>query len=91
MPIPEEATRRGVRLFRDVAATTREIEATTSVKAIVQVAAHLAQSLGEQIDAADVLADANLSARMRGEWAHVYAAQLLLRTLIEQNAPETFK
>ena len=70
---------------------TREIEATTSVKAIVQVAARLATSIGEQIDATAILGDPILSARTQGEWAHVYAAQLLLRSLIEPNAPETFK
>lgn len=91
LPIPEEATRRGVRLFRDAAMTTREIEATTSVQAIVQVAARLATSIGEQIDATAILGDPILSARTQGEWAHVYAAQLLLRSLIEPNAPETFK
>jgi hypothetical protein len=91
LPIPEGATRRGVRLFRDAVDATREIEATTSVKAIVQVAARLASSLGERIDTTEILANANLSVRLQGEWAHVYAAQLLLRSLIQQNAPETFK
>jgi len=88
LPIPKDATQRGVRLFRDIAAPTREIEATTSVDAVVRVASRLALSLGELVDVG-VLGDAGLSARMRGEWAHVYAALLALRRLLEATVPLT--
>jgi hypothetical protein len=91
LPIPKDATRRGVRLFREVPQSTRETEATTSVKAVVQVAVRLAVSFGEQVDPAAILVDARLSARMQGGWAHVYAALLLLRPLLEGHAPETVK
>jgi hypothetical protein len=91
LPIPKDATRRGVRLFREVGSATREIEATTSVKAVVRVAGRLAASFGEQVDAAVVLTDARLSARMQGDWAHVYAALLVVRPLLEASAPETVK
>jgi hypothetical protein len=91
LPIPEDATRRGVRLFRDIAATTREIDATTSVKAVVHVAMLLAPSFGELVDATNVLVNVPLSARMRGDWAHAYAALLVLRPLLEATAPETVK
>ncbi|SDF36625.1 protein of unknown function [Myxococcus virescens] len=91
LPTPRDATQRGVRLYRDVAATTREIDATTSVKAVVQVAVRLAASFNEQVDGASVLADAPFNARMSGEWAHVYSALLLLRPLLEATAPETVK
>lgn len=59
------------------------------MNAVISVAARLAASLGETVGASAILADAKLSARMRGEWAHVYAALLLLRPLIETSAPET--
>lgn len=91
LPIPKDATQRGVRLFRDCSTSARESDATTSVNAVVSVAARLAASLGETVDASAILADARLSARMRGEWAHVYAALFLLRPLIEAGAPETTK
>jgi hypothetical protein len=81
LPIPKDATRRGVRLFRDVAASTRGIEATTSVDAVVDVAVRLAASFGEQVDAALVLSHQPLIARTRGDWAHVYAALLVLSSL----------
>jgi len=91
LPIPKDATQRGVRLFRDCSLAARESDATTSVSAVISVAARLAASLGETVSAPAILADARLSARMRGEWAHVYAALMLLRPLIEAGAPETTK
>jgi hypothetical protein len=91
LPIPKDATQRGVRLFRDCSPSARESDATTSVNAVISVAARLATSLGETVGASAILADTKLSARMRGEWAHVYAALLLLRPLIEASAPETTK
>ncbi|MCW5805909.1 MAG: DUF3883 domain-containing protein [Deltaproteobacteria bacterium] len=59
------------------------------MNAVVRVAARLALLFGETIDAPALLTDAALSARMRGEWAHVYAALFLLRPLIEKTAPES--
>lgn len=91
LPIPKDATQRGVRLFRECSPADRESDATTSVNAVISVAARLAAALGETVSASAILADARLTARMRGEWAHVYAALLLLRPLIETGAPETTK
>jgi len=91
LPIPNDVTQHGVRLFRDSSATSRENDATTSVNAVINVATLLASSLGETVDASALLGDAGLSARMRGEWAHVYAALLIVHPLIETRAPETTK
>lgn len=91
LPIPNDATQRGVRLFRDCSPSARESDATTSVNAVISVSVRLAASLGETVSASAILADARLSARMRGEWAHVYSALLLLRPLLEAGAPETTK
>ena len=92
LPVPEKsATQRGVRLFRDASASARESDATTSVNAVVGVAVRVAATVGETVDAPAILGDAKLAARMRGEWAHVYSALLLLRPMIEKAAPETTK
>jgi hypothetical protein len=91
LPIPKDATQRGVRLFRDSTASAREVDATTTVNAVINVAVRLAASFGEAIDTTGLLTDAGLAARMRGEWAHVYAALLLLRQMLERAAPETTK
>lgn len=91
LPLSEGSTARGVRLFRDVEAFTRAIESTTSVKAVVQVAVRLAASLFEKVEPTVVLADAQLQARMQGEWAHVFAALSNLRSLLIVSAPETVK
>lgn len=91
LPIPKDATQRGVRLFRDCSPFARESDATTTVNAVIKVAERLAASLGETVNASAILADVKLLARLRGEWAHVYAALLLLRPLIEADAPETTK
>lgn len=91
LPIPSEATRRGVRLFREFPAWAREIEATTSVKAVLEVARLLGTPLGEQIDSEAILRNADLSIRSRGEWSNVYAALVALRRLLEPSAPQTVK
>ena len=71
LPLPEEASRRGVRLFLEVPQQTREIEASTSVQAVVEVAARLAAGLNEQVDSACLLSDADLQLRIKGEWARL--------------------
>lgn len=91
LPIPVEATRRGARLFRDSPVSVREVEAVTSVRAIIEVATRLAATVGERVDGTMILLEPSLSSRMKGEWAHVYAALLMLRPLLEASAPETFK
>lgn len=91
LPLPEEASRRGVRLYLEVPQQTREIDASTSVRAVVEVAARLAAGLNEQVDSARLLADVDLQLRIKGEWAHVYAALWRLRQLVETLAPETVR
>jgi hypothetical protein len=91
LPIPKEATRRGVRLFRDVSMSTRQVEATTTTIAVVDAAVRLAPLSGEAVDRASILADSRLVERMQGEWAHAYAALLVLRQLLDSSAPETVK
>ena len=92
LPIPTKATtKRGVRLFREVPPRNREIEATTSIKAVVQVASGIASTIGEYLDPSSVLADPKLTERISGEWAHVYAALAYLRTKFESQAPVTVK
>jgi len=91
LPIPADATRRGVRLFLQESQGKREIEASTSVQAVVRVASRLAAMLSELIDSASVLADADLRLRFSGEWAHVYAALARLRARLESDAPKTVK
>ena len=90
LPVPDEgATKRGVRLYRDQPAASREVEARSTVEAVLAVGAALAPSLGEHIDpkvAAAVPAVARLTT---GSWANVYAALAALREVLAKAAPLT--
>ncbi len=89
LPIPRDATKRGVRLYREEPVETREIEASVSVRAVVQIAVQLAPSLGESVDGSIVLANPRIVRLTAGAWAHVYCALAVLRDVLQAAAPET--
>lgn len=91
LPLPGDVSRRGVRLFQDIPWQTREIDAATSVRAIIEIAQRLAPDYTEDVDASAVLADNALQSRIEGQWAHVYAALARVRVLIERSAPNVVR
>lgn len=91
LPLAGEATLRGVRLFREIPLSAREIDAETSAAAVAHVAELLAPHLGERVDASALVQDSRLRLRTRGRWAHLYSALGTLRRLLEVAAPATLR
>lgn len=91
LPLPEarRATQRGIALYRDQPVANREVEASSTVAAVVEVAGRLAQVLGESIDPSSVATEGDVALLSRGAWANVYAALSALRESLIELAPET--
>ena len=91
-PVPDEgrkASKRGILLYRDQPATSREVEARSTVEAVLAVGAELAPSLGERIDPIVTAAVPAVARLTIGAWANVYAALASLRDVLVDEAPMT--
>lgn len=91
LPVPTDATKRSVALYKDEPVRKREVEANVTVQAVVEVAVLLAPASGEQVDGPSVLATGRLGRLIAGSWANVYGALLVLRDALNDLAPETTK
>jgi hypothetical protein len=91
LPVPADATKRSVALYKDEPVRKREVEAKVTVQAVIEVAMLLAPASGEQVDGPSVLAAGRLGRLVAGSWANVYGALLVLRDALHDLAPETTK